>query len=78
MSEPRPGCPTISPSAPTAAEWPHTAARQPDQGQDLLGHASPATTKTIYAHDEGRKLREVYARASLTAREAAARVRAGL
>ncbi len=39
--------------------------------QDLLGHASPATTKLIYAHYEVGKLREVFHKYSVTASEAA-------
>jgi integrase len=33
--------------------------------QDILGHASPATTKRIYAHYETRRLREAFDRYSL-------------
>ena len=40
--------------------------------QDLLGHASPATTKLIYAHYEVGKLREAFHKYSVTASEAAA------
>ena len=39
--------------------------------QDLLGHASPATTKLIYAHYEVGKLREAFHKYSVSASEAA-------
>ena len=39
--------------------------------QDLLGHASPATTKLIYAHYETSKLREAFYKYSVPASEAA-------
>ena len=42
--------------------------------QDLLGHASPATTKLIYAHYEVAKLREAFRTYSLSASEAAERL----
>ncbi len=39
--------------------------------QDILGHASPETTKRIYAHYEVSHLREVFDRFSATAEELA-------
>ena len=39
--------------------------------QDILGHASPATTKLIYAHYEVAKLREAFNRFSVPVSEAA-------
>ena len=45
--------------------------------QDILGHASPATTKLIYAHYELAKLREAFHNYSLSAKEAAESLRAG-
>ncbi len=39
--------------------------------QDILGHASPETTKRIYAHYETEKLREVFDRFSVPVEEAA-------
>ena len=39
--------------------------------QDLLGHASPATTKLIYAHYEVGKLRDAFYKYSVSASEAA-------
>jgi site-specific recombinase XerD len=39
--------------------------------QDILGHASPETTKKIYAHYEVRHLRDVFDRYSLSAEEMA-------
>ena len=42
--------------------------------QDILGHASPATTKLIYAHYEVAKLREAFRAYSLSASEAAERL----
>jgi site-specific recombinase XerD len=44
-----------------------------DMVQDLLGHASPATTKIIYAHYEQGRLREAFDRYSLPARDLVAR-----
>ena len=43
--------------------------------QDILGHASPDTTKRIYAHYETEKLREAFDRYSVPVEEAAASVR---
>ena len=43
--------------------------------QDILGHASPDTTKRIYAHYETAQLREVFDRYSLPADQAAAHAR---
>ena len=43
--------------------------------QDLLGHASPDTTKRIYAHYETSKLREAFDQFSQSADEAAAMAR---
>src|SRR3712207_5242163 len=40
--------------------------------QDILGHASPETTKRIYAHYEVSHLRDVFDRYSATAEELAA------
>jgi site-specific recombinase XerD len=37
--------------------------------QDILGHASPETTKRIYAHYEVSHLRDVFERFSATAEE---------
>ena len=45
--------------------------------QDILGHASPDTTKRIYAHYETAKLREAFDRYSPTVEEAAATARKG-
>ena len=45
--------------------------------QDILGHASPATTKLIYAHYELAKLREAFHTYSLSASEAAERLGRG-
>ena len=42
--------------------------------QDILGHASPETTKKIYAHYETQHLREAFDRFSLSAEEMAARL----
>lgn len=42
--------------------------------QDILGHASPETTKVIYAHYETRHLRDAFDRYSLTAEEMASRL----
>jgi hypothetical protein len=42
-----------------------------DMVQDLLGHASPATTKTIYAHYEQTRLREAFDHYSLSAQKLA-------
>ena len=44
--------------------------------QDILGHASPDTTKRIYAHYETAKLREAFDRFSVPVEEAAAAARA--
>lgn len=43
--------------------------------QDILGHASPETTKKIYAHYEVQHLRDVFDRYSLSAEELAERLR---
>ena len=43
--------------------------------QDILGHASPDTTKRIYAHYETARLREAFDRYSPTVEEAAAAAR---
>ena len=43
--------------------------------QDILGHASPETTKKIYAHYEVGHLRDAFERYSLSAEEMARRVR---
>ena len=43
--------------------------------QDILGHASPETTKKIYAHYEVQHLRAAFDRYSLSAEELAARLR---
>lgn len=43
--------------------------------QDILGHASPDTTKRIYAHYETAQLREAFDRFSLPVDQAAARAR---
>jgi integrase/recombinase XerD len=43
--------------------------------QDILGHASPETTKKIYAHYETAHLRDVFEQFSATVEEAAAEVR---
>lgn len=45
--------------------------------QDLLGHASPETTKRIYAHYEVAHLREAFDRYSASAEELARELRAG-
>lgn len=45
--------------------------------QDILGHASPETTKKIYAHYEVQHLRDAFDRYSLSAEEMAARIRKG-
>ena len=45
--------------------------------QDILGHASPDTTKRIYAHYETAKLREAFDRYSPSVEEAAAAARKG-
>jgi integrase/recombinase XerD len=42
--------------------------------QDLLGHASPETTKKIYAHYTTRRLREAFDRYSLTPEDVARRL----
>jgi site-specific recombinase XerD len=42
--------------------------------QDILGHASPETTKKIYAHYEVQHLRDAFDRYSLSAEELAARL----
>jgi site-specific recombinase XerD len=42
--------------------------------QDILGHASPETTKRIYAHYEHRRLREAFHEFSVSAEELAARL----
>ncbi len=44
--------------------------------QDILGHASPETTKKIYAHYEVQHLRDAFERYSLSAEEMAERARA--
>ncbi len=44
--------------------------------QDILGHASPETTKKIYAHYEIQHLRDAFDRYSLSAEELAERIRA--
>lgn len=44
--------------------------------QDILGHASPETTKKIYAHYEVQHLKDAFERYSLSAEEMADRVRA--
>jgi site-specific recombinase XerD len=41
--------------------------------QDILGHASPETTKKIYAHYETQHLRDAFDRFSLSAEEMLAR-----
>jgi site-specific recombinase XerD len=46
-----------------------------DQVQDLLGHASPETTKRVYAHYTTERLREVFDRFSQSPQEAAAEAR---
>lgn len=46
-----------------------------DQVQDLLGHASPETTKKVYAHYTTAHLREAFDRFSASAEELAAEVR---
>ena len=43
--------------------------------QDILGHASPETTKKIYAHYEVQHLRDAFDRFSLTAEQMAERLR---
>lgn len=43
--------------------------------QDILGHASPETTKKIYAPYTTRHLRDAFDRFSLPAEEVARRVR---
>ena len=43
--------------------------------QDILGHASPDTTKRIYAHYETAHLREAFDRFSVPVDEASARAR---
>ena len=43
--------------------------------QDILGHASPETTKKIYAHYEVQHLRDAFERYSLSAEEMAERAR---
>jgi integrase/recombinase XerD len=43
--------------------------------QDILGHASPETTKKIYAHYEVQHLQDAFDRYSLSAEELAARLR---
>jgi integrase len=43
--------------------------------QDILGHASPETTKRIYAHYETSRLREAFDRYSVPAEELAKRIR---
>jgi site-specific recombinase XerD len=43
--------------------------------QDILGHASPETTKKIYAHYEVQHLRDAFDRYSLSAEELAERLR---
>lgn len=43
--------------------------------QDILGHASPETTKRIYAHYEVEHLRDAFDRYSLTAEQMAERLR---
>ena len=43
--------------------------------QDILGHASPETTKKIYAHYEVQHLRDAFDRYSLSAEEMAERIR---
>ena len=45
--------------------------------QDLLGHASPDTTKRIYAHYETARLREAFDRFSVSAEELARRAKRG-
>lgn len=45
--------------------------------QDILGHASPETTKKIYAHYEVQHLRDAFDRYSLTAEEMARRLDTG-
>jgi integrase/recombinase XerC len=45
------------------------------QVQDILGHASPDTTKRIYAHYELKHLREAFDRYSATAEELEAELR---
>ena len=45
--------------------------------QDILGHASPDTTKRIYAHYETARLREAFDRYSPTVEEAASAARKG-
>lgn len=45
--------------------------------QDILGHASPDTTKRIYAHYETARLREAFDRYSPSVEEAAAAARKG-
>ena len=40
--------------------------------QDILGHASPETTKRIYAHYETQRLRDAFDRYSASAEELAA------
>ena len=42
--------------------------------QDILGHASPETTKRIYAHYETERLREAFDRYSASAEELAAQL----
>src|SRR5439155_12620383 len=42
--------------------------------QDILGHASPETTKKIYAHYEVQRLRDAFDRYSLSAEEMAGRL----
>lgn len=44
--------------------------------QDILGHASPETTKRIYAHYETTRLREAFDRYSVSAEELVERARA--
>jgi len=45
--------------------------------QDILGHASPETTKRIYAHYTTRRLREAFDRFSLQPEDVARTVRRG-
>ena len=48
-----------------------------EQVQDLLGHASPETTKRIYAHYEVEALQEAFDQYSVSPAEQAAALRAG-
>ena len=58
-------------------QYPANRGARLEQVQDLLGHASPETTKRIYAHYEVEALQEAFDQYSVSPAEQAAALRAG-